>query len=82
MERFLQYWDDLDDLCGAIGLVAENIRRTLLFGVYTTCVGVLQLAGIVLALVTPPLALALATILFVTLLYRAVTTQTPPSALT
>ncbi len=51
----------------------------LLFGVYTTCVGLLQLAGIVLALVTPPLALALATILFVTLLYRAVTIQAPPS---
>ena len=82
MERLLQYWDDLDDLCGAIGLLAENIRRMLLFGVYTTCVGVLQLAGIVLALVTPPLALGLATILFVTLLYRAVTIQAPPSALT
>ncbi len=82
MERLLQYWDDLDDLCGAIGLLAENIRRMLLFGVYTTCVGLLQLASIALALVTPPLALALATILFVTLLYRAVTIQAPPSALT
>ncbi len=81
MERLLQYWDDLDDLCGVIGLVAENIRRVLLFSVYTTLVGVLQLAGIVLALATPPLALAIATILFVTLLYRSVTTPAAPSAL-
>ena len=30
MERFLQYLDDLDDLYGAIGLVWEKLRRTLL----------------------------------------------------
>ena len=30
MERFLQYLDDLDDLYGAIGLVWETLRRTLL----------------------------------------------------
>ncbi len=81
MEKLLQYWDNLDDLIGAIGLVAERIRRLVLFGVYTTCVGVLQLAGIVLALATPPLALAVATILFVILLYRSVTNPAVPSVL-
>ncbi len=81
MEKLLQYWDNLDDLIGAIGLVAERIRRLVLFGVYTTFVGASQLAGIVLALATPPLALAVATILFVTLLYRSVTTPSAPSIL-
>ncbi len=82
MEKFLQYWDDLDDLFGTIGLVAEKIRRMILFSVYATFVGALQLAGIVLALATPPLALAVATILFVTLLYRSVTIPAVPSVLT
>lgn len=81
MEKLLQYWDDLDDLLGAIGLVAERIRRLFLFIVYATFVGVLQLAGIVIALATPPLALAIATILFVTLMYRSVTTPAVPSVL-
>jgi len=82
MEKLLQYWDDLDDLCGAIALVAEQIRRVFLFGVYTTFVAALQMAAIGLALATPPLALAIATILFVTLLYRSVTIPVVPSVLT
>jgi len=81
MEKFLQYWDDLDDFFGAIGLVAEKIRRIILFSISAIFVGALQLAGIVLALAIPPLALAIATILFVTLLYRSVTTPSAPSVL-
>ena len=73
MERVLQYWDDLDDLVGTIGLVAERIRRLVLFILYTAFVATLQLGGILLALAEPPLALAIVTILFVTLLYRSAT---------
>ena len=73
MERVLQYWDDLDDLVGTIGLVSERIRGLVLFVLYAAFVAALQLAGILLALAEPPLAMAIVTILFVTLLYRFAT---------
>jgi len=73
MERILLYWDNLDDVVGAFALMAERIRKLLLFAACTTCVGVLQIGGILLALSEPPLALAVATILLVTLLYRETT---------
>lgn len=73
MERLIQYLDDLDDLIGMIGLVAERLRN--LFLTLLCCVSIAAVAapGIWLAQVNPPLALATSTILFVTLLYRAVT---------
>ncbi len=58
MERILLYWDNLDDVVGAFALMAERIRNLLLFAAYTTCVGVLQIGAILLALSEPPLALA------------------------
>ncbi len=73
MERVLQFWDDFDDLVGAICLKAEHIRSLVLFALGTTLVCVLQLGGILIALAKPPLALAIATILLVTLLYRTAT---------
>ena len=73
MERIAQLFDDLDDLVAAIGLVSERIRRFVQL-LLSACVGLaLQAGGIVLALVHPPLALAAALLMFVTLLYRAVT---------
>jgi len=77
MERVLLYWDDLDDIVGAFALMAERIRKLLLFAVCTTCVACLQIGAILLALSEPPLALAIATILLVTVLYRE--TTNPPS---
>lgn len=65
--------DDIDDLVGAFGLVYERLRRllmallTLLF--FTVSAG----AGIALAAWHPPIALATGLLLFVALLYRAVT---------
>ena len=73
MERLLQYWDDLDDLVGALYLCYERIRRIVLFTLYTLLAAVSQIAVVLLALEQPPLALAAATILLVTLMYRSVT---------
>jgi hypothetical protein len=79
MERVLQYWDDLDDLVGALGLITEYLRNLLLFSLCAALIGSLQLGGILLALNEPPLAMAIATILIVTLFYR---TATGPSTKT
>lgn len=73
MERIAQFLDDLDDLVAAIGLVSERIRRFVQL-LLSACLGLaLQVGGVVLALAHPPLALAAALLMFVTLLYRAVT---------
>ncbi|MGB5626135.1 MAG: hypothetical protein WBM61_10415 [Woeseiaceae bacterium] len=73
MERLLQYMDDLDDLIGAFGLVYERLRQLFLTAIAVLS-GLISMAlGIWLALVHPPIALATCLLLFVTLLYRAVT---------
>jgi hypothetical protein len=81
MERVLQYWDDLDDVIGAVGLIAERIRRLILFVASTVLAGTLQLGGIMLALAQPPIAMAIVTILLVTLMYRTVTNPSERSVL-
>ena len=82
MERFLLYFDDLDDLYGMAGLITERFRR-LLYAVFSyLLMATVAAAGISLALMHPPIALATSILLFVTLLYRSVTTpfaQTPQS---
>lgn len=77
MERFAQYWDDFDDLIGMVGLCAERIRRMALFVVSTLLFLAIVLGVILVALMDPPLALAVATILVIQLTYRTVT-KTPP----
>ncbi|NIL93837.1 MAG: hypothetical protein GTO71_05225 [Woeseiaceae bacterium] len=73
MERIVQLLDDLDDLMAAIGLISERIRR-FFFTFVSIFVGMIIIAGgVLLALSHPPLALATALLLFVSLLYRAVT---------
>lgn len=73
MERLAQYWDDLDDLVGAVGLLAERLRRLVLFALNALIYLLLVSAGIQLAFLDPPLAAAVATILAILLLYRSVT---------
>jgi hypothetical protein len=73
MERFLLYLDDLDDLIGMVGLILERIRRTVSTLASCLAVAVVAIAGIWIALVHQPLALATVILLFVTLLYRLVT---------
>lgn len=73
MERILQWYDDLDDLIWAVGLLGERIRNGVYSLVVTALLLTLQIGGILLALRHPPLALAIAMLLFVSLLYRSVT---------
>ncbi len=73
MERIAQLLDDLDDLISAIGLVSERIRKFLLALLATGSTIALQVGGILLGLAHPPIAMALALILFVLLLYHSVT---------
>ena len=73
MERLMQYWDDLDDFAGALGLVMEKMRSLLLFALTLLMFAALLLGGVWLALTKPPLALAAVILLLVTLMYRTVT---------
>lgn len=73
----MQWLDDLDDLVGAIGLVGERIRNFLLATSLLAMSLLAQIAAVLLALRHPPLAMATAMLLFVTLLYRAVTVPRP-----
>lgn len=73
MERLAQYWDDLDDLLGIIALCAERIRRFVIFLLGAASFFVAVYAGMRIALLDPPLALAIATILLIFLMYRSVT---------
>ena len=73
MERLLQYLDDLDDFYGMVGLIDERLRRALFALFSYTTVGTVAVAAIWLALSHPPIALATSILLFVTLLYRSVT---------
>ena len=73
MECLLQYLDDLDDLFGAFGLVWERIRRQFFKLVQATLLAAVAAGAVWLALLQPPVAMAIATMLFVILLYRSVT---------
>jgi hypothetical protein len=73
MERLLLCLDDLDDLVCALGFFGEHLRRILLFALATTAVVVAVAGCVLLAIVEPPLAMAAATLLFVTMMYRSVT---------
>jgi len=75
MERLLQYLDDMDDCYGMAGLIIERLRRFLYALFSYSLIGAGALAGVWLALLHPPLALATCILLFVTLLYRSVTTR-------
>ena len=77
MERFLLYLDDLDDLYGMVGLIKERLRRFVFAMISYSLLAIGALAGVWLALAHPPLSLATAILLFVTLMYRSVTA--PPS---
>ncbi|MDH3339514.1 MAG: hypothetical protein OER22_10305 [Gammaproteobacteria bacterium] len=73
MERFAQLLDDLDDLIAMVGLLGERIRNFTFSLVLGSIALAVQIGGVLLALAHPPLALATALLLFVSLLYRAVT---------
>ncbi len=72
MERLIQYLDEIEDLFYAAPLIAEQVRRAIQRIFFLLGSISLQIAGIILALKHPPLALAVATLLLVGLLLRAV----------
>jgi len=78
MERLAQLLDDLDDLVSTILLLSERIRRYLLAAVTALLGLAIQTGGILLALSQPPLALAIALLMFVSLFYRTVTAAHEP----
>lgn len=78
MERLLQYLDDLEDLIYAAPLIAEQLRRAIQRILFLFASIVLQIAGVILALSHPPLALAVVALMLVALLYRAVIVPMPP----
>lgn len=73
MERLAQYWDDLDDLVYMVGLCSEGFRRLGMFLLTGALFVTMASLGIVIALLDPPLALAIATILLIFLMYQSVT---------
>ena len=73
MECLLQYLDDLDDVYGAFGLIWERVRSALIKLAYATLLAAVAAGAVWLALLQPPIAMAIATMLFVILLYRSVT---------
>ncbi len=73
----MQYLDDLDDLVGTVGLLAERIRGLTLLSVFFVLSLVLQLAAVWAAIMNPPLALAAALVLCVALVLN---TQPGPAA--
>ena len=77
MERFLQYLDDLEDLIYVVPLIAEQLRRAIQRIFFLLGAICLQVAGVVLALNHPPLALAIVALLLVGLLLRAVVLPVP-----
>ena len=72
----LQYLDDLDDLFGIFGLLAERFRSIIVSAAAVAVSLLVGAGGVLVALSEPPLGLAVALLLFVTLLYRSVTS--PP----
>jgi len=74
----MQLLDDVDDLVSTVRLLRERIRNAVIrFLIAILFVGA-ESAAVVLALAHPPLALATALLLFVSLLYRTVTRAHQP----
>jgi len=69
----MQWLDDLDDLVAMFGLLSEKIRNAACSLLLTAVALTVQVGGVFLALAHPPLALATALLMAVSLLYRIVT---------
>ena len=70
MECFVQYLDDLEDLYYAVALIWERIRTRIRFAAFVFASLALQVFGVFIALNSPPIAVAIASLLLVALLYR------------
>ncbi len=77
MEILAQYLDDLEDLVYAVALLAEKIRSVVQFFLFMVAAVALQSLGVFIALVSPPMAVAVASLLLVGTLYRGVVHNMP-----
>ena len=77
MEILLQYLDDLEDLIYAVALLVEKIRNVVRFFLFMVASVALQLLGVFIALASPPMAVAVASLLMVGMLYRGVVHTLP-----
>ena len=73
MEIILLYWDNLDDLLGALRLRGEALRRRLIRLLKLAAMVVAAGSIVLTALYEPPLGMAVLTSAFVAALYRRVT---------
>jgi len=80
MEVIVQYMDDLEDLIYAFALKWERIRRAVRFALFVMTSFSLQVFGVFLALSYPPLAVAVAALLLVGMLYRGAVHYSPGPA--
>lgn len=80
MERLVQLLDYLEDLFFALPLIAERIRDAVLFCVFIILSIALQAFAVLLALSSPPMALAVASLMMVGMLYRGVVGYAPRTA--
>ena len=80
MELFVQYLDDLEDVIYAFALLAERIFQAIKFFLFVSVSVGFQVLGILLALASPPLAVAAASLLIVGMLYRGVVHNIPLAA--
>ena len=81
MEVLAQYLDNLEDLFYALALKWERIRRAIRFAIFVSSSLLLQVFGIFLALSNPPMAVAVAALLRVGMLYRGAVCNSPRSAI-
>ena len=80
MERLVQYLDELEDLIYAVALLRESFRRVLRFVCFLSASLVVQVSAVVLALAAPTIAVAVASLLLVGMLYRGVVHNVPMAA--
>lgn len=73
MERLAQYLDDLEDFYYAIALLMERVRKAAKLAAFIAAFSALLCLGIMLALLSPPLALAVVSLLIVGFLYFGAT---------
>ncbi len=70
MERFVQFFDDLDDLVAAVGLARERLRTLFPLAGVTVLSISMQVSGILLAYSRPLAALLVALLLLTLIICR------------
>jgi len=77
MEILAQYLDDFEDLFYAVALLTEKIRNIVRFFLFMVTALTLQSLGVFVALASPPIAVAVASLLLVGMLYQGVVRGLP-----